>query len=803
MKSKRYMPKVIAGILCMMMVAGTVSAAAYSAGSVNVSQTASALTTAGNSSDKESGELTKNETVYVIANADGTPKKIIVSDWIKNPEKLNTINDKTNLEDVKNVKGDEKFTLNDDGMCVWDAQGNDIYYQGKGKDALPVDLSVSYILDGKSVSPDELKGKSGKLTIRYDYKNKQYETVNINGISRKIYVPFVMITGMILDNDKVNNVEVSSGKVINDGSHTIVAGFALPGMDESLNLKTDEIELPDYVEITADVTDFEIGTTITLATNDMFSDIDFSKADKKIEELEDKINKLTDGVEQLLDGSSKLYNGLATLADKSGDLIAGVKKLADGSKQLSDGASSLADGSKELDKGMKNLFNGISKLDKGTGKLEKGAKKLYKGVKSLNSGVKTLDKGAAGLDDGAESLQGGISQLYEGLSQLSGNSGSLQSGAKKVFESLLSTADKQLAAAGVTADKLTIDNYATVLDGIEKSLDKDAVYKLAYDTAYETVSNTVNAQKDLIKGQVEAAVRLKVLEGVLKQSGLGLTAEQYSAAVEGGQIDEATQAAINGAVDQQMASDEMKQTVDAQTEAQIKNLIDTNMESDDVVNQINAAVEKASTGAESIKSLKTQLDSFNTFYQGVISYTNGVDSASQGASQLVSGSTQLKDGTDQLHTGTSKLKKGAKKLKNGTSDLINEGIVPLKSGTSQLKSGAEKLKDGTSKLSKGAVTLSDGAKKLYTGVDVMKNGAKALVAGVGKLKDGSLKLRNGIQKLNDEGITAINDLVKGDAKELVERIKAISKVSSHYNSYGGITDNMAGKVDFIYKTDEK
>lgn len=359
-------------------------------------------------------EITKDETVYVLAGADGAVQKIIVSDWIKNAVGSDTLHDESALSDIENVKGDETYTLGGDGTTVWDAQGNDIYYQGSIEKELPVNLTVSYFLDGKSVTAEELAGKSGKVTIRFDYENRQYESVEIDGKQEKIYLPFVMLTGMLLDNDTFRNIEVSNGKLINDGDRTIVAGLAFPGLQENLAISRETFELPDYVEITADTEDFSFGMTVTLATNELFSaagDIDLDSA----EGLNDLLDTLTDAITQLTDGSSALYDGLCTLLDKSDELVAGIEQLAAGAKALRDGASV--------------------------------------------------------LDDGAATLKTKLGELSTGLSTLSSNSASLNSGATQVFTTLLSTAQAQLTASGVPVPTLTAENYAEVLGGVIASLE--------------------------------------------------------------------------------------------------------------------------------------------------------------------------------------------------------------------------------------------------------------------------------------------------------------------------------------------
>ena len=309
----------------------------------------------------EQKKPSKDETVYVLANADGSVKKIIVSDWIKN-NGGKTVSDKTELSDIKNVKGDESYVMDTDNMREWNADGKDIYYQGTISKALPVDIKVSYELDGKPVSAESLAGKSGKVTIRFDYTNNQYKNVSIDGKNTKIYVPFVMLTGLLLDNDIFTNVEISNGKIINDGDRIIAVGFALPGMQENLNLSRDKVDIPDFVEITADVNNFALSNTLTVAANSIISDLDVSKLDSA-DDLQASLTELSSAMSKLLDGSSELYGGLSELLLKSNELISGVDKLANGASALSDGAAALS--------------AGLSKLVSNNDTLNAGAKQVF------------------------------------------------------------------------------------------------------------------------------------------------------------------------------------------------------------------------------------------------------------------------------------------------------------------------------------------------------------------------------------------------------------------------------------------
>lgn len=365
---------------------------------------------------EEQPKTCKNETVYVLAGADGSVQKLIVSDWLKNTSASDIISDRSELSDIENVKGDESYTLDESNMSVWDAQGNDIYYQGSLEKELPVDLRLSYQLDGKTISAEALAGQSGKVTIRFDYQNNQYETVQIDGKEENIHVPFAMLTGVLLDSDRFRNVQVTNGTLLNDADHTIVVGLAFPGLQENLAIDRQTLEIPDYVEITADVTDFALDMTVTVATNEVFNELDTERISAL--NVDEPLRELTDAMTQLLDGTSSLYDGLCTLLEQSGELATGAEALAEGAKTLKDGAEQLSG----------------------------GADQLATGTQTLSAGLDTLSSGSADLNAGAE----------------------------QAFSTLLSTATAQLRAAGLTIPDLTAQNYETVLTGILSSLGEAA-----------------------------------------------------------------------------------------------------------------------------------------------------------------------------------------------------------------------------------------------------------------------------------------------------------------------------------------
>lgn len=697
--------KIIAICLCAALCLGGAGVAFAQTGSKQESAQPTAAQKAADLQQK----ISKDETVYVLAGADGSVQKIIVSDWLKNELGSASLTDKSGLSNIENVKGDESYSINGDNMTVWDAQGNDIYYQGDIQKELPVGLTVRYTLNGKAVSPEQLKGQSGKVTIRFDYENRQYETVQINGQNQRIYVPFAMLTGMILDNDTFRNVTVSNGKLVNDGDRTVVVGLAFPGLQENLNLSRDQLSIPSSVEITADVTDFSLGMTVTLACNDLFSQL--GDADLGSLDAAGSLNKLTDAMDQLLNGSSALYDGLTTLLDKSGELAAGVEELAQGAAAIKAGADS--------------------------------------------------------LDEGAAELKAGLADLSEGLNKLSANSAALNGGAEQVFNSLLETATAQIRAKGLTVPDLTIENYAEELNKLIKSLDETTVY----ENALTQVTAAVEKQRPLITQKVTAAVRqeveakvtaavkteattaaqAQVAENVIRTA-TRMTKKDYDAAVAAGQIPQTTQDAVNAAiqaqlsdpdvqkqinatVEAQMASETVKNTIKAQTDAQmrtekvqaaisqnvelqVKKAIAENMASDEVQKQLQAASE----GSKTLIALKASLDDYNAFYLGLLDYTAGVDEAAEGSNELYAGAGDLKDGTAELRAGAAKLYAGVLQLKDGTPALVS-GVTQLKDGAMQLSEGLQQLnKEGIQKLTKLLQDdLGDLTARVQATIDVSKD----------------------------------------------------------------------------------
>ena len=424
-------------------------------------------------------EPRKDEVVYVMADAQGNTQKIIVSDCLKNANGESTIKDASSLTDIQNVKGNESYTVDENGNLVWNAEGSDIYYQGTTDKQLPVDVAISYELEGKEISPEDLAGKSGNVTIRFIYTNNEKTTVEVNGKEKEVYVPFAMISGAILPAEHFSDIEVTNGKVISEGNNNIVVGLAFPGLKDSVNIdslkekavdeeakeKLDEVEIPETVEIHAYATDFEMNQTMTMAMSDLLSDLKMDDTlDIDTSKITDSMNELQDATQQLKDGSTELNDGAATLQE-------GAQILADKSRDLDSGAGELVDGISTLNNGAGELNNGAGSLKDGIDQVNSGAGSLFDGAAALNSGVQTLKNGTSSLVSGAGELNSGAAQLKDGITKASNGVNAIKAGFEKssnfsqtdattwglnlLSQTAAGTAQKLAQALGVSLTQLT------------------------------------------------------------------------------------------------------------------------------------------------------------------------------------------------------------------------------------------------------------------------------------------------------------------------------------------------------------
>lgn len=569
----------------------------------------------------------KKETVYVEMNADGTVTKTTVSDVLKVKGKDN-ISDVSDLTDITNISGDEAFTT-DNGKLIWENKGKDISYQGTTTKSAPIDIKVSYYLDDKEISPEDLAGKSGKVKIVYDYTNNSKEVAGN-------FVPFITLTGMILD-DNFSNVTVDNGKVVDYDDNKIVVGYAAPGFKDHLLDTIDkakdyisDIDIPESVTITADVKDFSMDMALTVATSEL-GDIDL-KDTFDFSDIEEKMDELKDGTDELVNGATKLNNG-------ANELKSGSSKINSGASDIAKYTSTLSDGTKEL-LGKYSIFNqslleALASADDGAGKLNKGAKDLSSGLATAKAAFEDTKK-SQGLNNGAKALNKGAKEANAGVKQLAQTLQGTPSSIQTQIDGII--AKLNAATGGLISSEKVLNQ---IVEGINGAVTKG----MDLNTVLTAKGLDVNTYYTLL----QAYYSVQTLESV-------------------------------------------KSTFEAQisaSAADIQKLL-AGMDS------LEAGTTSLSSGVTKLYSGIKQLNTgAATLAKGTADLKSGTGELK---SKIGAASPQIKSGIGTVNSGASQISDGAKTLAAGTKTLDN-GIVTLVNGTKDLKDGTIKLnKEGISKI---------------------------------------------------------------------------------------------------------
>lgn len=817
--NKKIAKKIVAGSMAVIMAAGLAGTYEYHESAVQVQaaeqknkDTQELKETAENvladhTTDSEDTGFSKEESVYVKADASGNVKKTTVSEWLKNPEK-GTISDTSELKNIKNVKGDETFETGSNNSVNWKSEGNDIYYQGTTDKEIPVDVKVSYKLDGKSISPEDLKGKSGKVEIQFSYDNKSKQTVNVNGEDVEMYTPFTMVSAMMLSTDEYSNVSVENGKLISDGDKNIVVGVAFPGLADDLNLKDldMDIDIPETVTITADVKDATVGTSITMASAELMNEFGLDDIDS-FDDLQDSIDDLEDATNQLVDGSKEAADGSKDLADGAGTLNDGTKSLADGAGTLKDGIGTLKDGAGTVNDGAGTLASGAGTLASGAETLADGAGTLASGAGSLATGVNTLNEKSGTLVEGVNSLATGVGEYTGGVEELYNGSTSLAAGAKNVSDGA-ATLNSKVEEAATGAGKLSA-GVGTLQTGLETAA---GILNKATN-----VLGGISAQKILDSVTVDTS---KVSAEVAKPSdsqiaaiaaGTGLSEEDQAKVVAAIKeaLGECSASVDTSSISKQLNSKDILTA--AGTASAYMNGVSGSLTSGDLAN----GATELKAGADSLTGALGKGDGTTmTIGSGMANLADGAKSVSDGAASiqkgatklhensapLMAGVTSLKDGGTQLAGGVSQLADGAKQVSDGANSLAS-GSKTLSDGANSLASGSQTLAVGTKSLYDGTGTLYDGSNTLSDGANTLANGTQTLLDGANALADGNQTLADGMQEYKEEAIDKLTDLFNGDISSVTDRIDAMSNLAKEYKSFAGISDGVSGTTKFIIETE--
>lgn len=808
-------------------------------------------------------EINKDESVYVNLNSEGKVTKETVTNWVHTDEGDLNINDKSSLNNIENIKGDEEPTKDGENL-KWNIKGSDLYYKGETNKELPIDVNIKYYLDDKEIKGEDLIGKSGKFKMEMELKNKSSKEVDISGEKRKIYTPIITASVVTLPVDKFKDIKVNSGEIISEGNNNIVAFASVPGLKESLNLKDDtlDLDLEEKLVIEGNVENFELGPIMITATSEM-PDLDKLEKSDSLDKVMDALGDLKDASNKLLDGTNLLSSGIN---EAKGKLDQGKVAFNNNLKE----AMSLLSSDQKVKMANKLIEDAYFAKDLDTAKLKEilslltdeninEANKLIKDTQGIME-HKGLIESSVNVFKGLAN-DNNFNKLLNDVSTLKGKYDNIDNATLKKLETLMNTLNKNNLTSmqnlvkgmiSLKGDFTPVDNViksginsapggnmeekgSNFIKGLNANLNKTAtilsnenlselngikndvsVYGSSYlimkgiiasdmknGTSLNESKANINKSIDEVYGSNGAALKNIVNSFSEKDFTQGSIASDVNKISKNGEKFNSLMNDIKGIKGLEPMIKATTSVLSKNGEAEKIAKIYSGLNNEQNKNTINGLAQGfLSLSEKDINELMTLKDSINEIQKDIENNKSNIEAINK----MVEGLKGNPDLVEKLNTFSKDLK-NSNKLINDFNKVISQSgdskdINQIKKLGKQLLSMQQDLKDGEDilRITKGALEENN----INRARELVK-ALPTLEAGVDALAKGSTELNNGMKEFNKEGINKLYDTGE-KGKEEVDKLLAakdeLVKMSKEYDTFTGKDENMNGSVKFIMKTDE-
>ena len=687
-KNYRLRKILITAVLCPALVLGMAACGQNSGNAGSGSPAAGAESAAANGSEGDKTEVVfnppvdtpfvtpgeKDESVYVKADAAGRPTEKTVEVVLKKIEGSDPIEDRSNLREIKNTEGNEEYTEAGEGRYLWQNNGEDIHYKGKSDQALPVNVRITYYLEGQEVSAEKIAGKTGKVKIRFDYENNTD-------------VPFMVLSAAMLPADVFSDVEVTNGRLMDLGDQKAVIGFAFPGLMDTLKLvdyePTEEIELPEYVEIEARAEDFALDFTASVVSTGLFEDLE----DKDLEDLD----KLPEDMDELTDASTEIRDAAQELAD-------GGSEFGDYLSQYFDGLSQLSEGTDSLDQGLTLLSQNISKISEGSKSLQGGLEQIDQSLAKVDlSALSSPEskKASEAAQAALESIGENSAALKEKLTAVGTNLETVQTFVEDVNAYIGQVQDLQKAIEELPAPDLAA---ADLENGWTERLNDEAASQ-----AKEKAQEAADDVRDSI---------IEIVEGSSFPDDLGLTEEQkaqiITQIVESIDENKVTVNEEDIEISLDAAFGEIRDGIQKEAEGQRNTLRDVSLKiAEPSVPDLEAlSPEKMEEITQIIGNMEQSLAVIGAYAEGMSQTASGLTELSTALTQLKAGVSQLSGGSAQLSEGLGLFEKALEAASEGSAQL-SSAMKTVSSAGGELGSAYWQLVDGMNEFADGIAEFDE------------------------------------------------------------------------------------------------
>lgn len=761
----------------------------------------SSMTFANLSFAEQQDLIKKSETVYVTVEGNEIKDKS-VSVWL-NSDKNIKANDKSNLTNVKDLKTDKELK-SENGYLKLDENKKDIYYKGDTDKKLPVDVSVKYFLDGKEMKASELEGKSGHLKIVITSKNNRYEAKTIDGQSRNVYSPYVVVAAMTFDDEKVENVTSDDIKVVKDGKNEIVTTVMTPGMKQNLTGIVEDKELDNFkdeVSVEMDIKDYKPVEIYSVITNEFFQE------KKNI----DSLDKLQNGVKELQDNSQKLVDASVKLSEGQDKLNSGISQMQTGVTKLHSGSQKLASSTQQMQGKFSGIQSKVGPIQGYVAQMNDGSLKLYNGISDYTAAVGKIKENTAKIKEGSEKLAKGATDLDNGVGKLKDATSQLRAGTENMKE-MTAQKDQLLEKSSQLSNGLNglAGSYGQLADTVEQISGKSQQLKDSSAQFNEKLQQVTQ----LAGGADGSASAEKIARGLESSAeGLNNAIQQLQANNEEGQLND-TIAYLQAQKNVMYVQAESIRNAGSQNAGQqkLQAALAQLAQSSSALSQGNADLSNAlmRTSAAMNQSKAKLVDSSNKLSQG-LGQMGGALNGADGLSTLKDSIDKLDDATGQIKGGSQTLKEGTLQNEKAMAMLLN-GMEELDKNSSALVEGSSKLSGGLQEFNKQSALLSSLSQinekaiiPMSNAINMLNDGLGKLDSSTGQLKSGSDKLASGqkefsskLKEYKEKGIDELSNKTK-DLNKFKDIVDAMSDLAVKDSSFTGTDSNFETKSRIVEK----
>ncbi|MDU3124275.1 MAG: hypothetical protein E6703_00560 [Finegoldia magna] len=761
----------------------------------------SSMTFANLSFAEQQDLIKKSETVYVTVEGNEIKDKS-VSVWL-NSDKNIKANDKSNLTNVKDLKTDKELK-SENGYLKLDENKKDIYYKGDTDKKLPVDVSVKYFLDGKEMKASELEGKSGHLKIVITSKNNRYEAKTIDGQSRNVYSPYVVVAAMTFDDEKVENVTSDDIKVVKDGKNEIVTTVMTPGMKQNLTGIVEDKELDNFkdeVSVEMDIKDYKPVEIYSVITNEFFQE------KKNI----DSLDKLQNGVKELQDNSQKLVDASVKLSEGQDKLNSGISQMQTGVTKLHNGSQKLASSTQQMQGKFSGIQSKVGPIQGYVAQMNDGSLKLYNGISDYTAAVGKIKENTAKIKEGSEKLAKGATDLDNGVGKLKDATSQLRAGTENMKQ-MTAQKDQLLEKSSQLSNGLNglAGSYGQLANTVEQISGKSQQLKDSSAQFNEKLQKVAQ----LAGGADGSASAEKIARGLESSAeGLNNAIQQLQANNEEGQLND-TIAYLQAQKNVMYVQAESIRNAGSQNAGQqkLQAALAQLAQSSSALSQGNADLSNAlmRTSAAMNQSKAKLVDSSNQLSQG-LGQMGGALNGADGLSTLKDSIDKLDDATGQIKGGSQTLKEGTLQNEKAMAMLLN-GMEELDKNSSALVEGSSKLSGGLQEFNKQSALLSSLSQinekaiiPMSNAINMLNDGLGKLDSSTGQLKSGSDKLASGqkefsskLKEYKEKGIDELSNKTK-DLNKFKDIIDAMSDLAVKDSSFTGTDNNFETKSRIVEK----